>query len=148
MSVQKIIQEAINKSPLDLKEALEEELRNRIRLALEAKMEDEKDDDEEDDDSSDEEDDEEEDDEKDMKEEAEQIDEISGATLGSYMVKARKSAAAARQKDDDSYNNPETDNKEYRRPIRRTIRKREHGIGRANDKLQGSSWAKVPAGEK
>jgi hypothetical protein len=73
MSVQKIIQEAINKNPHDLKEALQEELRSRIALALEAKMSDEKDDDEEDDEEDD--DSSEEDDEEDMKEEAEQIDE-------------------------------------------------------------------------
>jgi len=82
MSVQKIIQEAINKNPHDLKEALQEELRNRIALALEAKMSD----DEEDDDSSEEDD--EEDDEEDMKEEAEQIDELKKSTLASYVKKA------------------------------------------------------------
>jgi hypothetical protein len=41
MSVQKIIQEAVNRNPLSMKEALEEELFGRIRLALEAKMEEE-----------------------------------------------------------------------------------------------------------
>jgi hypothetical protein len=38
MSVQRIIQESIEKNPLGLKEAFAEELSNRIRLALEAKM--------------------------------------------------------------------------------------------------------------
>ena len=47
MSIQKIIQEAINRNPRDLKEALTEELRGRMALALEAKMSDEEDDDEE-----------------------------------------------------------------------------------------------------
>ena len=38
MSIQKIIQESINKNPLEVKEALSEELRVRIAEALEAKM--------------------------------------------------------------------------------------------------------------
>ena len=83
-----------------------------------------------------------------MAKEEVELDEVSGAKLGAYMVKARKSAEDARKKDDDSYNSPETDNKEYRKPLRKTIRKREHGAGLAMDKLKGSSWAKVPAGEK
>ena len=41
MSIQKIIQEAIEKSPLGVKEAVQEELRSRIALALEAKMNEE-----------------------------------------------------------------------------------------------------------
>lgn len=41
MSVQRIIQEAVNRNPLSMKEALEEELRDRVRLVLEAKMEEE-----------------------------------------------------------------------------------------------------------
>jgi len=40
MSIEKIIQESINKNPLSMKEALEEELRNRLALALEEKMAD------------------------------------------------------------------------------------------------------------
>lgn len=59
MSVQKILEESINKNPLGMKEALEEELRNRIRLALEAMMKD-KEEDEEDDEDEEEEDDEDE----------------------------------------------------------------------------------------
>jgi hypothetical protein len=43
MSIQRIIQESIEKNPLGLKEAFAEELSNRIRLALEAKMNDEDD---------------------------------------------------------------------------------------------------------
>jgi hypothetical protein len=88
MTVQKIIQEAINKNPRDLKEALTEELRSRIALALEAKMSDE-----EDDDSS-----EEDDDEEDMKEEAEQIDELKKSTLASYVSKASDNAASQAMK--------------------------------------------------
>jgi len=45
MSIEKIIQESINKNPLSMKEALEEELRNRLALALEAKMKEEDDED-------------------------------------------------------------------------------------------------------
>lgn len=54
MSVEKIIQESVNKNPLGMKEALEEELRSRLALALEAKMNNEDDDDEDDDDELDE----------------------------------------------------------------------------------------------
>lgn len=38
MSIQKIIQESINKNPLSMKEAIAEELRIRVGLALEAKI--------------------------------------------------------------------------------------------------------------
>ncbi len=62
MSVQKIIQESINKNPLEMKEALSEELRARVTLALEAKMKEQ--DDEEDDMEDEEEDDDMEDDKK------------------------------------------------------------------------------------
>ncbi len=85
MSVKTIIQESINKSPLALKEALEEELRTRVALALEAKM---KDDEEDEDEDEDEDDDSDEDD--DCNEEVEQIDEISSKTLGSYINKAAR----------------------------------------------------------
>ena len=60
MSVEKIIQETINKNPLGMKEALEDELKERIRLALEAsdeEMDDEEMDDEEMEDDEDDEDD-------------------------------------------------------------------------------------------
>ena len=65
MSVKAIIQEAINKSPLSLKETLEEELRNRIALALEGKMNDDDADEDEDEDDDDEDDDDEDDDDED-----------------------------------------------------------------------------------
>lgn len=55
MSIQKIIQESINKNPLEMKEVIAEELRARVALALEAKM---KDDEEDDDDMEDEDEDE------------------------------------------------------------------------------------------
>jgi len=74
MTIQRIIQESINKNPLDLKEALTEELRGRIRLALEAKMSDDEEEDEED-------------------EEDEQLDELKKSTLASYTRKAADSMA-------------------------------------------------------
>lgn len=83
-----------------------------------------------------------------MAKEEVELDEVSGAKLGAYMVKARKSQASAEKKIDDSFDEPENDNKEYRKPLRHTTNKRRWGIGKANDKLHGSSWAKVPAGEK
>lgn len=119
MSVQKIIQEAINKSPRDLKEALESELRDRIRLALEAKMEDEKDDDEEDDDSSDEDDE----DEKDMKEEVEELDELSKKTLGAYVKAANRDTYIAGKFSRDD------------KEARAAGRKRKAGVAMAVDKL-------------
>jgi len=69
MSVQKIIQESINMNPLEMKEAISEELRNRVAIALEAKMNEDLD-------------------------EAEELDELSKKTLGSYIKKASDSAAA------------------------------------------------------
>ena len=54
MSIEKIIQESINKNPLGMKEALEEELRGRLALALEAKMKKESDDEEDEDEMDDE----------------------------------------------------------------------------------------------
>jgi len=62
MSVEKIIQETINKNPLSVKEALEEELKERIRLALEASDEEEMNDEDDDDDEEMEDDDDEDDD--------------------------------------------------------------------------------------
>lgn len=50
MSIKNILQESINKNPIDFKEALEEELRSRVALALEAKMSKDEDDDEDEDD--------------------------------------------------------------------------------------------------
>ena len=44
-----------------------------------------------------------------IKEEVDQIDEVSGAKLGAYMVKARKSQSAAEKKVDDSFDEPEND---------------------------------------
>lgn len=96
MSVQKILQESIEKNPLGLKEAFIEELRARLGLALEAKMQGNKKD----------EDDEDEDDKEKhesfdlsdltleeledfmMSEDFEQLDEISTRKLARYMKRA------------------------------------------------------------
>lgn len=91
MSVKTIIQEAINKSPVALKEALEEELRARVALALEAKMKDEDEDEDEDEDDDFDEDEDEDEDKK--NESVEQIDEISSKTLGKYINKASRDVA-------------------------------------------------------
>lgn len=81
--------------------------------------------------------------------EAEQIDEISGAKLGTYLIKARKSEAELDKKRDDSYDKPNTpENKAERKAISRTLNKRRWGYGKALDKLTGSSFGKVPATEK
>lgn len=97
MSVQKILQESIEKNPLNLKEAFVEELRARLGLALEAKMQGNKKDEEDEDDK--------EKDEKHesfdlsdftveeledfmMSEEFKQLDEISTSKLARYMKRA------------------------------------------------------------
>ena len=92
MSIEKIIQESINKNPLGMKEALEEELRNRLALALEAKMKEDEDMDESFDlsDLSDLTLEELED--FMMSEDFDQLDEISKGTLRSYVKKADKAA--------------------------------------------------------
>jgi ribosomal protein L21E len=83
------------------------------------------------------------------KEEVDQIDEISGAKLGTYLIKARKSEAELDKKRDDSYDKPNTpENKAERKAISRTLNKRRWGHGKALDKLTGSSFAKVHATEK
>lgn len=83
------------------------------------------------------------------KEEVDQIDEISGAKLGTYMIKARKSEAELDKKRDDSYDKPNTpENKAERKAISRTLNKRRWGHSKALDKLTGSSFAKVHATEK
>lgn len=106
MSIEKIIQESINKNPLGMKEALEEELRNRLALALEAKMKKESDD-EEDMDDEDEEDMDESFDLSDLtleeledfmvSEDFDQLDEISKDLARRY-IKGAKSDMAVAQK--------------------------------------------------
>ena len=83
------------------------------------------------------------------KEEAEQIDEISGAKIGTYLIKARKSEAELDKKRDASYDDEDTpENKVYRKKLTTAMNKRRWGQGKAMDKLTGSSFAKVPATEK
>jgi hypothetical protein len=125
MSVQKIIQESLNRNPLEMKEALAEELRTRVAAALESKINESNDEDDDDDD-------EDEDDE-------EELDEVSGAKLGSYMVKARKSEADADKKIDKSFDEPENDNKAYRKPLSRTMNARRLGQRLAMSKLRGDA---------
>lgn len=84
-------------------------------------------------------------------EEVDQIDEISGAKIGTYLIKARKSEADLDKKidkeyDKDDFNTPE--NKAVRKGLSRKLNKRRWGQGKAMDKLTGSSFAKVPATEK
>jgi len=110
MSIQKIIQESINRNPLEMKEVIAEELRARVALALEAKMKDDEEDDMEDEDE----------DEDDMKKESfdlskytieeledfvesedfNQLNELDKKTLGSYIKKASVDASLKRMKSD------------------------------------------------
>jgi hypothetical protein len=78
-----------------------------------------------------------------MSNEDAQIDEVSGSTLGSYMVKSRKSKAAA-EKDRDVASHGEMGNAKYR-SARKKVDNRNRGMNRANDKLQGSGFSKVHA---
>jgi 5'-3' exonuclease len=128
MPVQKIIQESLNRNPLEMKEALVEELRARVAAALESKINESKD-----------EDDEDEDDDEDDEDEEEELDEVSGAKLGSYMVKARKSEADADKMIDKSFDEPENDNKAYRKPLSRTMNARRLGQRLAMSKLRGDA---------
>lgn len=105
MSIQKIIQESINGKPLEMKEAFAEELRNRVAEALAAKMEEVE------------------------LDEAEQIDEISKATLGSYIKKAggtSLNSAGAHMADYGANRNP----KSFKKGINRA-----KGVMRAADRL-------------
>ena len=104
MSVERIIQESINKNPLGMKEALEEEMKARVLEAIQEKMsmDEAKDDEDDEDDDDDDEDLGESFDLSDytveeledfmMSEEFEQLDEISKKTLASYVKKANRSA--------------------------------------------------------
>jgi hypothetical protein len=157
MSLKDLIAAAFNKDATSFESAFSSIMKERVASAIdsrflareeyeldEAKEEDDEDEDEEDDDSEDDDEDE-----KGMKEEVDQIDEISGAKLGTYMIKARKSEAELDKKRDDSYDKPNTpENKAERKVISRTLNKRRWGHGKALDKLTGSSFAKVPATEK
>lgn len=125
MSIQKIIQESLNGNPLEMKEALAEELRSRVAEAITAKMEEV------------------------------ELDEVSGAKLGSYYVKAKKNRDTERDKAQDVFKkamadpDPDVHNaqKEYTKHNTKA-NKRDRGMSRAMDKLTGSGFAKVHATEE
>ena len=148
MSVQKIIQESINKNPLALKEALEEELRSRVALALEAKVAESNDNDDEDCDDD-------EDDGMDesfdlsdytveeledfmMSEEFEQLDELDKKTLASYVKKAAgagKEGMAYQARAMTQAAQPDTADKADYKKSQRKVNNRSTGIQRAADRL-------------
>lgn len=162
MSIKDLIAAAFNKDAVSFESAFSSAMKEKVAAAIDSRFlareefdleeaKDEEDDDEDEDDSNgdDSSDEDNEDDEKGMKEEVEELDEISGAKLGTYMIKARKSEAELDKKRDDSYDKPNTpENKAERKAISRTLNKRRWGQGKALDKLTGSSFGKVPATEK
>ena len=159
MSIKDLIAAAFNKDATSFESAFSSVMKEKVAAAIDSRflareqleLDEAKDeeDDEEDDSNGDDSSDEDNEDEKDMKEEVDQIDEISGAKLGTYMIKARKSEAELDKKRDDSYDKPNTpENKAERKAISRTLNKRRWGQGKALDKLTGSSFGKVPATEK
>ena len=136
MSIKTLIQEAINKNALGFEEALKEELRNRIGLALEAKMK--KDEEEYGEEESD-----------DVAKESAQLDEISGAKLGSYIVKSKADVRARNERGEKVRQEiikqyPEL--KGISRPIDRKTWVRPKSQNLAVKKLTGD--ARVPATEK
>lgn len=130
MSLNKIILEALAKNPVGLKESLSEILSEKIAIALERKIE-----------------------------ESTQLDEISGSTLGSYMVKANKDMKKNRdaastvmtkfmrrdgvptQKDIDDAQS------EYMKYDKKA-NNRNRGLSNAESKLKGSSFVKIHATDK
>ena len=113
MSLKDLIAAAFNKDATAFESAFSSVMKEKVASAIDSRFlareeleldeakDEEDDEDEEDDDSEDDDEDE-----KGMKEEVEQIDEISGAKLGTYMIKARKSEAELDKKRDDSYDKP------------------------------------------
>ncbi len=155
MSVKDLISAAFNKDASTFEATLHAIMQEKMSAAVQAQFspavyEEEVDLDEaKADDSEDDESTEEDDDEEDMKEEVEQIDEISGAKIGTYLIKARKSEAELDKKRDASYDKEDTpENKVERKKLTKAMNKRRWGQGKAMDKLTGSSFAKVPATEK
>jgi hypothetical protein len=138
MSVRTLIQEAMNKNALGFEETLREELRNRISLALEAKMKNDKEEEEYGEEESD-----------DTVKESAQLDEISGAKLGSYIVKSRADVAARGERGEEIRQRiikqyPEL--KGMGRPVDRKTWTRPKFQKLAVKKLTGD--ARVPASEK
>ena len=144
MSVQKILQESVEKNPLGLKEAFVEELRSRLGLALEAKMKGKDEDDE---------------DEKCeslslsdftieeledfmMSEEFEQLDEISTSKLAHYMKRASDDLAnTSANREFMKANLPDFTDKDTRtkekvdNTFKKMISKRKSGIAQAASKI-------------
>lgn len=148
MSVRDLIAAAFNKDAASFEDTLNVVMQEKMAAAVQARFSPAVYEEEINLDESKDEDDEDEDDDE-MCEEIDQIDEISGAKLGTYMIKARKSEAELDKKRDDSYDKPNTpENKAERKAISRTLNKRRWGHGKALDKLTGSSFAKVHATEK
>jgi hypothetical protein len=156
MSIKDLIAAAFNKDASAFESAFSSEMKEKVGAAIDSRfltreeleLDEAKDEDEDEngDSTSDEDNDE---DEEDMKEEAEELDEISGAKIGTYMIKARKSEAELDKKRDASYDEPNTpENKAARKKLSASLSKRRWGQGKAMDKLTGSSFAKVPATEK
>lgn len=148
MSVRDLITAAFNKDAASFEDTLNVVMQEKMAAAVQARFSPAVYEEEIDLEESKDEDDEDEDDDE-MCEEIDQIDEISGAKLGTYMIKARKSEAELDKKRDDSYDKPNTpENKAERKAISRTLNKRRWGHSKALDKLTGSSFAKVHATEK
>jgi hypothetical protein len=80
-----------------------------------------------------------------MDEEAEELDEVSASTLGSYIRKSSKDADASMKKRDNALDN---DDGETARKMGRIARKRDKGTDMAMDKLKGTRYAKVHATEE
>lgn len=130
MSLNKIVLEALAKNPIGLKESLSEILSEKIAIALERKME-----------------------------ESTQLDEISGSTLGSYMVKAKKDMKKNRDAASDVMTNfmrrggtstkKDIDDaqSEYMKYDKKA-NNRNRGLSNAESKLKGSSFAKIHATEE
>lgn len=155
MSLKDLISAAFNKDAMAFESAINTVMQDKVSAAIQSRFspavyEEEVDLEEAKADKEDEEDEDEEDeDEDEMCEEVEQIDEISGAKVGTYLIKARKSEEELDKKQDDSYDKPNTpENKAERKAIRQKLNKRRWGQGKAMDKLTASSFAKVPATEK
>ena len=129
MSLNKIVLEALAKNPIGLKESLSEILSEKIAIALERKME-----------------------------ESTQLDEISGSTLGSYMVKANKDMKKNRDAASDVMTNfmrrggtptkKDIDDaqSEYMKYDKKA-NNRNRGLSNAESKLKGSSFVKIHATE-
>ena len=148
MLVKQIIQESVNKNPIGLKETLQEELRARVAEALEAKINEAACEDDDNDGKvvktgqkfykqsdakkwSDE----------NMKEEIDQIDEISKKTLGSYIKKASDRVAGNEAEyrsvhsGADSKRGTFQDRLAYKKQLNRDTAKRKAGMDKAIGRL-------------